>query len=127
MALVRRVKPKIPQPPPIANGDGRKFMRMTEPERQVTLDAGVFDYLWRILESRHEQALNRPGQHPEHEALLERAVGSFRRAATADPEGTLEELKARKGKGIPVRVVASREEFNKATKEPVRRRVVRRT
>lgn len=120
MALQRKIKVAIPKPPPIAAHQGKKFMKMTEPERSVTMDAGVFDYLWRIVESRHEQA---PQHHPEYVDLLERAVGSFRRAAPAvDPEGTLEELKATKKTGRPVRVVTKRP----TASAPVRRRVAKR-
>lgn len=57
-------------------------MKMTEPERAVTMDAGVFDYLWRIVEDRHQHA---PAHHPEHADLLERAVGCFRRAMAPEP------------------------------------------
>lgn len=124
MALQRKIKVAIPKPPPIAAHQGKKMMKMTEPERSVTMDAGVFDYLWRIVESRHEQA---PQHHPEYVDLLERAVGCFRRAVTADPEVTPEDFDSAMRKGTPVRIVKSRAEYEAATKTAVRRVVKRRT
>lgn len=109
MALQRKVKVAIPKPQPIPHNKGKQFMKMTEPERSVTMDAGVFDYLWRIVESRHEQA---PQHHPEYVDLLERAVGCFRRAV-----GPVDE---------PIPLKAVRRANGKAAPAPVRRRVAKR-
>jgi hypothetical protein len=85
----RVVKKKVPQPPPIPNGSGIKFMRMTEPRREVFLDAGVFDYLWRIVETRYEDAVKKDDTAPAwvaHREMLERAVEAFRMVITAEQD-----------------------------------------
>jgi hypothetical protein len=60
-------------------------MKRTLPERTVTLDAGVFDWLWGIVESKNLSAQNRRASwevmSPEYLDLLERAVTTFRVAA----------------------------------------------
>lgn len=78
----KKPAPKTPpKPAPIPNGSGIDVMRMTEPWRDVYLDAGVFDYLWRIVEAHHERAVAKgdstPG-HAAHRDMLERAVTAFR-------------------------------------------------
>lgn len=98
MAALKRVPkappaPAVPQPPEMPNGSGRKFLEMIRPVRTVELDAGVFDYLWRICEARLVTAKAQPpGTIYEAQAdMLERAVAEFRRAITREQTGVAAE------------------------------------
>jgi hypothetical protein len=64
---------------PLKNGHGRKLMVATEPVRQVELDAGVFDFLWRYLESLDGRRYG--PMVPEYEEMIQRGLAAFRAAA----------------------------------------------
>jgi len=57
-----------------------------EPFRLVSLDAAVFDWLWRMVEAKHRQF---DGRYPEATEVAKRAVIAFREAA-----GTLTQVPA---------------------------------
>lgn len=67
-------------PPPIPNGDGKKFLTTEEPYRLVNLDAASFDWLWRITEAKYRQHRHN-GILPEQVAVAKRTVIAFREAA----------------------------------------------
>lgn len=83
--IIRRApEPKVPQPPVMRNGDGELFMRQIRPVRMVQLDAGVFDYLWRLLETRLANDAHYGIE--AHMDLLARGCESFRAAIRAEQE-----------------------------------------
>lgn len=71
--------------PSVPNGGGKRAMKRTLPERTVTLDAGVFDWLYGIVESKHRSAQQRRADYesfsPEYLELLDRALSTFQIAA----------------------------------------------
>lgn len=92
--VVRRTtkkEPEIPhyeasemRPEPIPNGSGGDYLRMTRPVRIVELDAGVFDYLWRILETRLRESQGKSGEIYEAQTdMLQRGADEFRRVMAA--------------------------------------------
>lgn len=80
-------EPEIPhfdaatiRPEPIPNGSGADYLRMRHPVRIVELDAGVFDYLWRVVETRLRESQSKSGEIYEAQAdMLQRAADEFRR------------------------------------------------
>src|SRR4029077_2738697 len=73
-------------PPPIPNGRGREQLLREEPYYDVHLDAGTFDWLWRLVEARarqHENSVTTSTLLPEAALVSRKAVIAFRDAATA--------------------------------------------
>lgn len=73
-------------PPPIKQGEGLDHLRMIEPFRLVSLDAGAFDWLWRMVESRalsHQDKVKETSQavYKLQAEVSIRAVIAFREAA----------------------------------------------
>lgn len=64
-------------PPPIPNGRGKEQLLREEPYYDVHLDAGTFDWLWRIVEARAYQHQN------HYEVLLPEVVLVSRKAVIA--------------------------------------------
>lgn len=71
-------------PQPIPKGQGRKVLAQEEPYRMVNLDAGTFDWLWRMVESKatmHYQDKWLGEKIPEQVAVALKAAIAFREAA----------------------------------------------
>ena len=92
----RRKKPGAPKkrlqgspPPPIPNHSGVDYMKMIDPVRDVSFDAGSFDYVWRLVEANLAKIKTRRDYYmessPEYVDLVERTANEFRRAAQNMP------------------------------------------
>lgn len=80
-------------------------MRMTEPRREVWLDAGVFDYLWRVVEVRYGEALHKGDTSPAwtaHREMLERAAEAFRSVIATERDTPPPVIR---GTSVPRRVI----------------------
>jgi len=65
-------------------GSGRRHLEQVEPFRLVSLDAGAFDWLWRVVETRareHQQRVGDGGIHDLQAQVSLRAAIAFREAA----------------------------------------------
>lgn len=86
-------------PAPIPNGLGKAYMAMTEPQRTITLDAGSFDWLWRLVEVQATKAEsvgqrgNGGGNYPEYVNLVHRTREVFRQAAEETPQPLVRKLR----------------------------------
>lgn len=82
-------------PAPIPNGLGKAYMVMTEPQRTITLDAGSFDWLWRLVEvqATKVQTGNVLENYPEYIDLVERTREVFRQAAEETPQPLVRKLR----------------------------------
>ena len=71
-------------PQPIPKGHGRSVLAQEEPYRTVNLDAGTFDWLWRMVESKaelHYQDKWLNEKIPEQVQVALKAAIAFREAA----------------------------------------------
>ena len=71
-------------PSPIPKGKGRETLAQEEPYRVVNLDAGTFDWLWRMVESKaelHYQDKWLNEKIPEQVQVALKAAIAFREAA----------------------------------------------
>lgn len=71
-------------PQPIPTGRGREYLLREEPYYDVRLDAGTFDWLWRLVEARALQHQNKAATSsllPEVVTVSRKAVIAFREAA----------------------------------------------
>jgi hypothetical protein len=78
-----RTAPKIVRtatPPPIKPGTAGEVLRRIHPQHTLTLDAGVFDWLWRIVGERHRVAHERYEGNPDfadYLDMVDRAMETF--------------------------------------------------
>lgn len=71
-------------PWPLREGEGMIELQSWSPERPLTLDDGVFMWLWRIVEAKalgHQKNVNASPAHKAQYEVARRAAIAFRRAA----------------------------------------------
>lgn len=99
--IVPPVKLPVPGDPPhpLREGEGEAELSIFYPQYTVTLDAGVFMWIWRIVENKALLMFTNPAMvklFPNAVGVGLRAVESFRRASGQTIERVADPSKGRK-------------------------------